>query len=206
MWGKFFKQRVFYNRGSTYFQPLLIVGFVIIAVVAISLITSISSILSSPSIASAKFKLESNGYVVMSSAEYDALYVKVDETWKHDHSEQYVAPLAAPITLTSGAGSYELGAFSDDFLAAGATTDSFDIMAIGFGTPDINGTYTVILYAGNSDTEIGQVSFNRQGVFTSSIYRDMRTVILPAGTRIRAKMMDQTGGATCVSKIYYHYN
>lgn len=188
------------NKGQTTFSPMLFM------VLAILIVLTFIPVINTQTIVGAISRCESAGYIVLASGEYSALKTEVDDIWAHDHSEQFVAPLAAPITLTSGVGAYTLGNFSDDFIAAGATTGEFDITAIGFGTPDINGTYTVILYAGATDVEIGQVSFNRQGVFTSSIYRDMSTIILPAGTRIRAKMMDSTGGATCVSKIYYHYN
>lgn len=196
----------------------LISALILITVVSITVI-----IVGMPTVASATQFLERNGYIVipatfasdLSTIKADVAIIKdnvttihteVHEVWIHDHSEQFVSPIDAPTDLTAGAGVYVLGDFSDDIIAAGATTHSFDITAIGFGTPDQNGTYTVILYAGVADTEIGQVSFNRQGVFTASIYRDMQTEILPAGTRVRAKMKAQVAGATCVTKVYYHYN
>lgn len=180
--------------------------YILAAIILVVVVASSFMDFLSPSTAEAVQILEERGYVVMSSAEYNALYSLVQDIWAHDHSEQFVSPIDAPTSLTSGAGAYVLGNFSGDIIAAGATTHDFDITAIGFGTPDENGTYTVILYAGALDTEIGQVSFNRQGVFTASIYRDMQTEILPAGTRVRAKMKSQVAGATCVTKVYYHYN
>jgi len=46
---------------------------------------------------------------------------------EHLHSSQLIAPSGAPITLTSGGGAWTLGDFSNDFIAADAIANPFDL-------------------------------------------------------------------------------
>jgi hypothetical protein len=119
-------------------------------------------------------------------------------------NNSFLAPAEAAITLTSGAGAWELGPFSLDFIAAGAIPQDFVICGSGFGNPSANGDYTVLFYAGADDLLVASIGFNRSNPFFSSIFRDCVSNIIPGGSRIRAKLMQSAGGAaTCIAKIYY---
>ena len=124
---------------------------------------------------------------------------------EHLHSAQQVAPSAgAPITLTSGVGVWTLGDFSNDFIANGVVANTFDLHWIAISAADSNVWYEIVLYCGATDIECARVAFGRTAVFTNSISVPVMTVILPAGIRIRAKMMDSAGGSTANIKVFYH--
>lgn len=124
---------------------------------------------------------------------------------EHLHSAQRVAPSGVPaITLISGAGAWNLGDFSNDILANGAVATPFDLHWIVVSGADSNVWYEIVLYYGDTDVECARVAFARTNVFTSSITLPLQTILLDAGSRIRAKMMDDTGGAACTIKIFYH--
>jgi hypothetical protein len=124
---------------------------------------------------------------------------------EHMHSAQKVSPSGAgAVTLTSGGGVWALGNFSNDIVAAGAITDRFDLHWIDIAAPDTNAEYEIVLYQGATDVEIARVVFERLAGDVRSFTRPLQTMIIPANARIRAKMMDDTGGSTARVKIYFH--
>jgi len=124
---------------------------------------------------------------------------------QHFHSAQKVAPSGvAAVTLTSGGGAWNLGDFSADIIAADAEPLEFDLHWVSISAPDANAQYEIVFYYGATDIEACRVSFARTNVFTSSILQHIQTAILPAGSRIRAKMMDSAGGSACKVKVHYH--
>jgi hypothetical protein len=54
-----------------------------------------------------------------------------------------VAPDTTPVTLQTAVPAWTYGAYSLDFIPAGATTQKFAIVGCGFAQPDTNGDYTV---------------------------------------------------------------
>ena len=124
---------------------------------------------------------------------------------EHLHSTQRVAPSGlAPITLTSGAGGWNLGDFSNDFIATDAVANPFDLHWVVVEGPSANEWYEIVFYYGTTDIECCRAAFGRTAVFTNSISIPLMTKVLPTGSRIRAKMMDGTGGANCKAKVFYH--
>ena len=124
---------------------------------------------------------------------------------QHFHSVQKVAPSGgAAVTLTSGGGTWALGDFSNDIIAADAEAEDFDLHWISISAPDANAEYEIVFYYGATDIEACRVSFARTNVFTASILEHLQSEILPAGSRIRAKMMDSAGGSACEVKVFYH--
>ena len=124
---------------------------------------------------------------------------------KHMHSPQHVAPRGAvAVTVTSGAGSWALGDFSNDILADGFVDHVFDLHWVDIGEPSINAEYEIVFYAGATDVEICRVSFSRASVLERSFTYPLQTDLLSAGSRIRAKMMDSTGDGACKVKVFYH--
>ena len=124
---------------------------------------------------------------------------------QHAHSVQRVAPSgAAGIALASGAGAWNLGNFSADIIAGGAVDDTFDIHGIDVQNPSANASYEIVIYYGAADTECGRVTFTRVNANLLSRATTLQTPILPAGSRVRAKMMDSVGASTCNIKVWYH--
>ncbi|MFA5401808.1 MAG: hypothetical protein WC359_15255, partial [Dehalococcoidia bacterium] len=118
------------------------------------------------------------------------------ELYEHNHGSQFVRPTGAvPIVLTAGA-AWTLGDFSADIIAAADITNPFDLHWAELSGPDTNASYEIVLYYGAADTEYCRCAFTRTGVFTSSITVPLQGPIIPAGSRIRAKLMSDQAGVT----------
>ncbi len=128
---------------------------------------------------------------------------------EHAHSAQKVAPMgAAAILVTSAAGAWNLGNFSNDILAAGVETEDFDIHFIDV-IMNNNTEYELVLYYGAADIECSRVTFTRVAAADRSfqsfiISGTPQHTPIPAGSRIRAKLRDLNGAGSCVIKIHYH--
>ena len=134
---------------------------------------------------------------------WQELVHNIDE---HNHSEQQVAPLAAaPVTITAGGGAWALGAFSNDIIAAGAEVYPFDLHWIDINGPSANADYVIELYWGAADTLACRCCFTRLNVTDRSFINPLQTRIIPAGSRIRGKLMASAGGSSCSVKIFYHH-
>ncbi len=130
---------------------------------------------------------------------------KLHELDEHIHSQQLVAPSGAPpVTLTSGGGAWTLGNFSNDIIAAAAVALTFDIHWFEISNASANVDYEIVIYAGAGDTEMARTKFTRTAPFTSSKTLPCQTIQIAKGSRVRAKMMDSAGGATCEVSINYH--
>lgn len=124
---------------------------------------------------------------------------------EHFHGPQLVAPSrAAAIALTSAGGAWTLGNFSNDIIANGAVTSPFDLHWVVVEGPSANAWYEIVIYYGATDIECARVAFGRTAVFTNSVSVPVMTAILPAGSRVRAKMMDSVGGSAANIKVFYH--
>jgi len=124
---------------------------------------------------------------------------------EHFHGPQLVTPSGAgPIALLSGGGGWTLGNFSNDIIANDAVSFPFDLHWVVVEGPSANAWYEIVLYYGATDIECARVAFGRTAVFTNSISVPVMTSILPAGSRIRGKMMDSVGGSAANIKVFYH--
>jgi len=123
----------------------------------------------------------------------------------HNHSPQKVSPSgAAPPIVTAAGGAWSLGGFSADLIAAGAESDPFDLHWVDVSNMSANDDYEVVIYYGPSDIECARAAFSRSGVQTSSVQVPLHTYILPAGSRVRAKIMSAGGGSSAHLKLFYH--
>jgi len=123
----------------------------------------------------------------------------------HLHSAQEVAPSgAAAVGLTSGVGVWTLGDFSNDIIAVDVVASPFDLHWAIVAAADANVWYEVVFYYGATDIECARTAFSRTNPFTNSITLPIQTLVLPENSRIRAKMMDATGGATAQMKVLFH--
>ena len=130
----------------------------------------------------------------------DDLVIMINEAI---HNTQKCAPTAAdPITVTAGGGAWTLGNYSNDIIADAAIANPFSIHHVVISNPDTNEDYELLLYA--VDTLIACVPFTRTNNFVNSIQVAVATPMLDAGTQVRAKLRDGTGGAICNVKVVYH--
>lgn len=124
---------------------------------------------------------------------------------QHLHSNQRVAPTGgAGVALVSGGGAWALGAFSNDIIVAGTEADPFDIHGVDVEAPNTNASYEIVFYYGGADLEGPHCTFTRTNAGLISRPTILQSVIIPLGSRVRAKMMDSVGGSACSIKIWYH--
>ena len=142
---------------------------------------------------------------------HQRIYSDTHEVKEHIHSNSQCYPtLAAPVTLTAGAGAYTLGAFTQ-IVPASTITNEFDIHSVTVEDSDTNGTYEIWLYEGASDNFIGHVRWARQ---SNQVKSDRLTLItatgdhlkLPANARIRAKVAHSGGAGTETIDISIEYH
>lgn len=124
---------------------------------------------------------------------------------EHFHSVQKVRPSgAAAITVTSAGGAWALGNFSNDIIAAGDVNLPFDLHWVVISNETANAEYELVFYYGSTDIECARVVFSRSNPTLRSTELHLQTRILPAGSRIRAKLMDSAGGSACGVKVLLH--
>jgi len=125
---------------------------------------------------------------------------------EHMHSASRVAPTAAaPITVTAGeAPAWTLGAFSNDFIAADFVPNTFDLHFCIVINLTQNAWYELIFYYGAGDIECARCTFAKQNNFLASLTVPLMTPLLPANSRIRAKVMSGIADAAVDVKVFYH--
>lgn len=137
----------------------------------------------------------------------DSIYAKLYIAMQHIHSAQKVYPtLAAGVTLTGGVASWALGSFVE-VVPASTITSPFDIHHVNVGAASANDTYEIVLYKGalSSEVEVGRCRITRVANVSDISPVPMMTPILPANTRISAKVASASGGSdTVVISIFYH--
>jgi len=131
----------------------------------------------------------------------ESAFIIIDE---HAHSVQKVAPSAAPGVLLTAGAIWTLGVFSADIIAADAEDEPFDLHWADIEDPDANASYEIVFYYGPADIEVGRCKFTRLAVLFRSFQQHLQTPILPAGSRIRAKVMSSIADSTVRVSILYH--
>lgn len=130
---------------------------------------------------------------------------------EHIHSAQKTYPtMMNSIVLTTGSGAaWTLGNFIE-VIPANAITSPFDIHWIGIGAVSaVGAVYEVELYAGalGAEVEIGQCRAYRQAQQSGAAPSPMMTAIMPANTRISAKVAcsDATAETIAIALFYHTY-
>jgi hypothetical protein len=124
---------------------------------------------------------------------------------EHFHSVQMVRPTgAAGITVTSAGGAWTLGNFSNDIIVAGDVNLPVDVHWVVISNESANAEYELVFYYGATDIECARVAFSRSNPTLRSTELHVQTPILPAGSRVRAKLMDSAGGSACGVKVLLH--
>jgi len=134
----------------------------------------------------------------------NSLYAHSEVLLDHVHSASEVFPtLANGIAVTGGA-SWVLGVFSADLIGAGVVTDPFDIHHISVENLDTNAVYELVIYYGAGDTEAGRVRFTKNAVQDGTVNAPFQCVIIPGGSRVRAKIADSAGSSIATIALMVH--
>jgi hypothetical protein len=138
-----------------------------------------------------------------SSIAEDSVYERLLEIEQHVHSAAKCYPtLAAGVTVTGGAGAWQLGNYVE-IVPASTITSKFDIHWINVGSASASDTYELVLYA--ATTEIGRVRFTRPSGSTTNSFAPFMCDLVAANTQIQAKIASSSGGGdTAVISIGYH--
>ncbi len=134
------------------------------------------------------------------------ILAKLDILDEHVHTP---SELSNRVTVTADAVGGTLGVFSADLLAAGAVTEDFDlhfVNVISFSGVD---SFLLVFYQGASDTECGRCRVTRSAQLDSLSGRPIITGnsphgLIPANSRVRAKVASDGGGGNIVIEVEYH--
>lgn len=127
----------------------------------------------------------------------------------HLHGRQKIYPnlaSAVSITSTNGAGTWTPGA-DTQVIPASAITSSYDIHFCSIATISANASCQLDFYSGadGAGTHICSVSFARNDTFQRSFPLPVCCPVLPANTRVYAKLADNDdAGITVTFKVWYH--
>jgi len=125
---------------------------------------------------------------------------------EHAHSISKVYPtLSAGVTISTGAGAYQLSAAYAEIVPVNTITSPFDIHWITIESASADEIYEIVLYAGT--TEIGRI----RAVTTITVGGHavlppvkFQCEIQPANTQIQAKAASAGGGDSVTISIHYH--
>lgn len=122
---------------------------------------------------------------------------------EHVHAVQLPYPtLADPVTVTSSASAWTLGAFAE-IVPVSTITSDFDIHFVIISSISANDEYELALYA--ATTLIACVAFVKSAAGEPSTPLTIQTPINPANTQIQAKLASKAALARTVDvKILYH--
>lgn len=125
----------------------------------------------------------------------------------HVHAQSQVYPtLATPVLLTSAAGAWGWGAWTEIIPAAGIAND-FDIHWCMVSDISATDYFELSLASGlgGAEVEIGRIAFHRNGNFVQEGNLPIQVPVQDAGNRISARIACGAGGLkTCRLKVYYH--
>lgn len=135
----------------------------------------------------------------------NSLYSLAYLTDKHDHSVSKCYPsLSNGVTVTGGAGAWVLGDFVE-VVPASTITSPFDIHWINISSASAADEYELHLYYGDSDTEAGCIRMTEPLGAPTVPSVPFQTPLIPANSKIRAKLASSTGGADTITfSINYH--
>jgi hypothetical protein len=126
----------------------------------------------------------------------------------HNHSSQKCYPsLADGISLAGAAAAWTLAAAFTELIPVNTIVNPFDLHWVSVGAVGGNDTFEVHFYSGLAGSEVfvGSVRFVRQTVLSDVSPVALQTIVLPANTRISAKLATKAGGAnTAVISVFYH--
>jgi len=112
--------------------------------------------------------------------------------------------LADGIDVISGAGAWALGG-AVEILPAGAVSEAFLVFYVKIEAVSLTDVYEIILYSGAlADVEVGRFRTQRDAAFPQAGGVPISTEIIPADTRLSARIANQTAPvATLTVSIHY---
>lgn len=144
--------------------------------------------------------------------------VKVRDNWISLHHRSYIFPddIAKTVTLEAGAGAGNYGAWAEiadnlgaklsDLITAGLHISGLKIRSESVD----NELYQIELGYGESAEAVTTWDVHEFGSGTKKVEGDeqvrFRPPIIPAGSKIYYRMKAETGGATCIITLRYHYH
>jgi len=134
------------------------------------------------------------------------LFGRLQQLIEHIHSAQGVYPTEADgVSLTTAAGDWALGTITEivPINTIGSAFDIHEVLVEDVNTQDK--TYELVLYFGADDTECGRTRFAATSTKGGVPAVAMQTALIPANSRIRAKLAIQDGGGkTARVSLRYH--
>ena len=138
----------------------------------------------------------------------NSLYSLAFKMVTHQHSPQKCYPtLLNGITLTGGAAAWALLAAFTEIIPVNTIVNPYDLHFLNVGAVSANDSYEVYFYSGLAGSEVFICSarFVRQLAQSGTAPTPLQTIMLPANTRITAKLASQAGGGnTAVISVFYH--
>lgn len=133
-------------------------------------------------------------------------YDKLHHIEEHNHSPSLCYPTlvdGVPVTAGAAGPPWVLGAFTE-IVPALAIGDEFDIHFISIEDLDDVTVYELHLYYGAGDTFCGSVRFTKTANLEGTQNVNFMTPLIPADSRIRAKLASDAGGSIATISIMYH--
>lgn len=137
----------------------------------------------------------------------DTIFGILEGLSDHAHGPQKVYPsLSNGITVTGGVPSWTLGDFIE-VIPVDTIASPFDIHYLDISAVSATDSYELVLYKGTAgnEVEIGRASFTRQTAQSGVAPIRIQTEVVPANTRVSAKIASATGASdTATFKCFYH--
>jgi len=134
----------------------------------------------------------------------EVIETKLNQIWNYSFSTVKLATPIPPVELTSDNVALEWGVYSSNIIAADEIAEGFVIVAGAVANPDDNGNYYIEFYYGAEDTPCTSFGFTKTNPFQASLWRPLKTEIIPANSRVRARLRHSAGNeATCLVGVYY---
>ena len=134
----------------------------------------------------------------------DSLAGRIHSIEEHNHSAARVYPsLAGGVNIIDGGAAWTYGAYVQ-VVPAATIQDPFDIHWLIFESISANDIYQIEVVYGAGDTYAGEKKFVRTAVQEQTGDVPFMTVIIPANSRIRARIASAGGGNNVDLSIAYH--
>lgn len=143
---------------------------------------------------------------------------RVEDIWTCLHYRSYIFPddIAKTATLTAGAGAGDYGDWAELADNLGATlsdlaTSDLHISGLKIRSESAaDKLYQIELGCGASADAVSVIDPHELGSGTKHVEGDeqvrFRPPLIPAGSKVYYRMKCETGGATCIITIRYHYH
>jgi hypothetical protein len=143
------------------------------------------------------------GNSIIALLKYAANRIEVMNSYLYNASKCYPT-LVNGVVVLGGAPAWALGN-NVEIIPAGIIPFSFNIFFVNVEAASVTDIYELVLYAGlGAGTEIGRIRTPRNNAFPEAGGAPIACEIIPAGTRISAKVANQTAVAASLTiSVFY---